>query len=345
MGSRTPARNICDRLYKSGIRFISGKWFKFNVDGQCKEIIHFQKYLYYIKELKTFIGDSNDTRRVINTFVEMYGESGWWPEMPIIAEARALKETREPCFPLTHKQLILIKRLVLGDSEYMYILCGVGGSGKSTFANIIVQIFNNDVSSLTLEDLSCDFKMAQGVNSRLIYADELNADDIDNGIIKTLVSKQEVTINPKNETPYQARWQGTMLFSCNNAPYMDLKDSGMIRRICYVNMDEKIKNPDPKMQKKIYSHEDLVNIVALALKEDDTNWFDCFKYETRELLKKNNNVWLSRDLVVGVKDTPYESYKTNANRQGLKVMSEPNFLKVREVLGQWEKEEDEELPF
>lgn len=344
MGGKLPTRNICDKLYSLGIRFISGKWFRFK-EGKCIEIRHFPKYLYGIQSLSPYIQDSHDTRRIIDTFIEMYSENDWWPQMPIIEEALKLEKLTEPCFPFTHKQLVLIKRLVLGDSEYMFILCGIGGSGKSTFANIVCQIFDNDVASLTLEDLSCDFKMAQGVNSRLIYADELNAEDLNNGIIKTLVSKQEVTVNPKNETPYQARWQGTLFFSCNTAPYMDLKDSGMIRRVCYVNMDEKIKNPDPKMQKKKYTHEELVNVVAHALREDDTNWFDLFKHETRELLRKNNSVWLSRDPVVGMKDTPYESYKENATRKGLKAMSEPNFLKVRDVLGEWEEEEDAELPF
>lgn len=344
-GRVVPARAICDKLYNSGIRFISGKWF-----NGTTEIKNFTKYLYRIKGLEEFIQDSNDTRRVIDTFVEMYGESGWWPEMPLLKEAKEYTNIHKLCFPLCRKQLLIIKALLLGIDEVMIILCGVGGSGKSTFANIIKQLFDNDVSSLALSDLSNDFKMAQGANSRLIYADELNSDDLNNGIIKTLVSKQEVTINPKNERPYQSRWQGTMFFSCNTEPYIDLKDSGLIRRIVYYNMNEKIKNPDPTMQKKEYSHDDLVNIAAVALRTDNTNWKDEFKKETREILRRNNSVYICRDVHVPIKDYPYQYYKEQAMHKGLRTMSEPNFLNIRQVLGEWEDEEyvesvKDQLPF
>lgn len=338
--SKLPAKDICKILYKKGIRFISGKWFCNNV-----EIRQINKYLYRVDEISFAINDVNDTRRVVDTFIEMYGEDGWWPTMPIIEEARLLIRPHKPCFPLSRKQLLLIKRLLLGDEEVMFILCGVGGSGKSTFANIVCQIFDNDVGILTLDDTTNDFKVAEVVNNRLIYADELNASELDNGKIKTMVSKQQMTINPKNETPYKARWQGSFLYSCNVEPKLDLKDSGLLRRIVYLFMNEKIKNPDKTMQKKIYDHDELVNIVRLALDEDDTDWYKEFKYETRMLLRQNNSVFQCMDEVAGVGGTPYETYKRNAMNKGLKPFSEPNFLQIREVLGQWEKEEKDDLPF
>lgn len=327
-------------LYSRGIRFISGKWFHEGI-----EIRDFNKYLYRIKGFEHFIKDSSDTKRVKDTFVEMYGEDGWWPEMPIIKEAKEFidKGLLTPlAYPLSHKMLILIKLLLTKDTEYLVILCGIGGSGKSTFANIICQIFGNDTASLTLSDLSNDFLMAQGANSRLIYADELNSDELDNGVIKTLVSKQMVTINPKNEKPYQARWQGTLFFSCNTEPRLDLTDSGLVRRVLYFYMNEKIKNPNPSLQKKEFTHEEIVNFVAHALIEESEDIYDEFKTETHNLLMRNNSVYLCADLVAGVKDTPYLTYVNNCKEKGLRAMSEPKFTGIKELIGGWI---DEDLPF
>lgn len=333
---KAAARDICDLLYERNIRFISGKWF--HNDNEIKDI---NKYLYKATKV---IRDSNDCKLVINTFIDMYGENGWWPELPIIKEARELVTTVPPCVPLSDKQLKLIHILLDRDAEFMFILCGVGGSGKSTFANLICQIFEDDTAALTLEDLSNDFMLAEGVAKRLIYADELNSSDIDNGQIKTLISKQMVQVNPKNKTPYQARWQSPLFASCNKAPKLDLSDTGIIRRIVFFNMNTKIKNPDPKFQKQRFDHSDLVNIVRLALDIDMTNWFDDFKQETRDLLKSNNSVWLCQGKSLDATD--YKFYSNECNHKGLRPFSEPKWKDVKELLMDWEYEEiKDELPF
>lgn len=332
---KIPARTVCDALYKRGIRFISGKWFHDNI-----EIKNIKRYLYSVS---TQIQNANDTKSVVDTFIEMYGEEGWWPEMPIIQEARDLITTVPPCVPLTEKQLKLIHLLLCRDIEVMIILCGIGGSGKSTFANIICQIFEGDTASLTLEDLSNDFMLAEGVNKRLIYADELNGSDIDNSKIKTLISKQMVQVNPKNLRPYQARWQAPLFASCNKPPKLDLSDTGILRRICYFNMDVKIKKPDLSLQKRIYDHSELVNIVRLALDTDLTDWEQDFKDETRNLLRCNNSVYLCQ--MKDLKSTNYNNYAQMCKDKGLKPFSEPNWENVKNLLLEWEEEEENELPF
>lgn len=326
------ATDVCDLLYSEGYRFISGKWFINN-----KEIKNFTKHLYTLKDIRVLLRSDKDTESIRDTFIDMYSEIGKWPELPIIKEAMEQEELKPLCFPLNKKQLILINRLLVGTDEKFYILTGVGGSGKSTFANIIKQIFENDVASLTLEDLGNDFKLATGINKRLIYADELNSDDMNNGIIKTIASKQEITVNPKYGHSYNAVFQGGLLFSCNRAPKLDLSDTGIIRRICYYSMNKKIENPDTSLQKKEWSHEDLVNIVAHALKIDTTNWEKLFEKETREILRANNSVWLCRG--ESLKTTPYETYVGTASKKGLRAFSEPRFDDVKALLLSWEKEE------
>lgn len=336
------ATDVCDLLYNDGYRFISGKWFLNDI-----EIKNFNKHLYTIKEIRALLKSDKDTASIRDTFIDMYFEIGKWPRLPIIKEAEELKELKPLCFPLNEKQLTIINRLLNGTDEKFYILTGVGGSGKSTFANIIKQIFDNDVANLTLEDLGNDFKLATGINKRLIYADELNSDDLNNGIIKTISSKQGITVNPKYEHSYNAIFQGGLLFSCNKPPKLDLSDTGILRRIVYYSMNEKIENPDTSLQKREWSHEDLVNIVAHALKVDTTNWEDKFKKETREILKTNNSVWLCRG--ASLETTSYETYRETAGKKGLRPFSEPRFEEVKELLVKWEQEDldydDDDLPF
>lgn len=335
--------DVAEKLYTQGYKFISGKFFDFN----GIEVKNFKKSLYTNTAIRPVLQSDKDTQAIADTFIEMFGEVGDWYPLPIIKEAEALKdEDLKPlAFPLSIKQLLIIKVLLTGNNEEtFFILTGIGGSGKSTFANIIKQIFDNDVAPLTLQQLS-GFELALGANKRLIYADELNSDDLNNGSIKTIVSNQEITINPKNEKPYQMRWQGKLLFSCNKPPRLDLSDSGIVRRITYFHMDTKIKNPDPSLQKKIYTHDDLVNIVAHALRVDSSHWKDAFKFETREILRSTNSVWLCRNKVIGLENTTYDFYTTEAKDKGLKAFSEPKFQDIKDLFLSWDKEEDDDLPF
>ena len=336
--------DISEELKKMGYRFISGKMFLKN-----REIYNFTQELYKIQEIRPLLRSSDDAQKLKDTFIDMFQELGRWPELPIIAEAREIlanNELKPLPMPLDEKQLIIINRLLIGKDEKFFVLTGIGGSGKSTFANMIVQIFENDVASLTLADLSDDFKLAQGINKRLVYADELNSDDMNNGVIKTLVSKQKINVNPKFEKNFNAVWQANLLFSCNRVPKLDLSDSGLIRRICYYSMNKKIENPDPTFKDRIYNHEDLVQVVAWALSMDTKDWEKLFEKETRDLLRKNNSVWICKSTSLSL--TSHENYFDIAERKHLKPFSEPRWQEIKELLLDWNAEEgidNEELPF
>ena len=302
------------------LRFISGKWFY--KDDEIKDI---RKYML----VAGYSDNMTELDNIIDMYKVMYGESGVRPDLPIIKEAESLKKLAPLCYPLNSKQLKIINYLLRHDEEIFFILTGVGGSGKSTFGNIICQIFDNDTASLNLSDLGEDFKLATGINKRLIYSTEINSDDINNGVLKQLFSNEEITVNPKFQTPYKAKCQSAFFFNCNKNPRLDLSDTGMLRRILYYSMDEKIKNPDPTLNKKTWTHKDLVNIVAHALKMDMTNWQDDFIEETRFNLVKDNSVYRFKD------ESNYLSYVSKCKYEGLKPFSKPNWDLVRELLDEW----------
>lgn len=325
------------KMCRGKLKFISGKWFY--DDTEIKDI---HKYLYKMD----LIDSPNQLDDVIESLKIEFGESGTWPELPIVKEAENLKEFKPLCYPLTEKQLIIINYLLRHDEEIFFILTGVGGSGKSTFANIICEIFDNDTASLSLSDLGEDFKLATGINCRLIYSTEINSDDINNGMLKQLFSNEEITINGKYDKPYKARCQSAFFFNCNTPPRLDLSDTGMLRRILYFSMNEKIKNPDKTLAKRKWTHADLVNIVAHALKTDMTNWQEKFQEETRYNLIKDNSVYRFKNI------EDYSNYSLKCKEEGLKPFAKPKWENIRHLLEEWgyisnivEIKEPDEMPF
>ncbi|MBO5888878.1 MAG: hypothetical protein J6Q58_01920 [Clostridia bacterium] len=325
---KRPISERCAWLYENlngELEFIAGKWFL-----KKQEIKQIDKFISKIDKIVT---SAEDIRKIKEFYRIRYGnEVGKWYDLPIIKEAEELianNNLKPLAYPLNEKQLIIINYLLRHDEEVCFILTGVGGSGKSTFANIICQVFDNDKADISLSELSHDFKLAEAIDKRLIYSTEIDSDEINSGKIKQLISNECLTINPKHETPYQARCQSALFFNCNVNPKLNLSDTGMLRRFLYYAMNEKIKNPDKTLNKKEYTHEDLVNIVAHALSVDMTDWRKKFEKETRLNLLKGNSVYKFREY------DKYESYKEKCLRATLKPFSETKWSDIRKLMEEW----------
>ena len=304
------------------LRFISGKWFL--AGREEKEVDRF------LLQTDLRIDSVDKIKKVKDMFIALYGESGDWLELPIIEEARQVKALKPLCFPLNKQQLTIINRLLLGQNEEVCFICtGIGGSGKSTFLNIVKQIFDNDVSACTLSDLN-GFNISEAISHRLIASDELASDELNNGLLKSIISRQCIQVNPKNQAPYQAKCQSALFFCCNEAPKIDLDDTGMLRRIIYYKMNKKIKNPDKTLNHKAWTHEDLVNIVAHALAIDTTDWKEQFEEDTHHFLLANNSVYRFKDAA------SYDEYVDNCKQSRLKPFSEPKYQNILKLIEEWE---------
>ncbi|MBQ0097972.1 MAG: hypothetical protein KBS62_03425 [Oscillospiraceae bacterium] len=307
-------------LMKGDLDFISGKWFY-----QQNELKNPQRF--FLQNM-TDIASTTDLESVMDMYVAMFGEDGIWYDSSIIRDARLQTEARKLCFPLTLQQLKIIRKLIDNDEELCFICTGVGGSGKSTFLNIVRQIFDNDCSSCSLSDLS-GYNLAEALKYRLIASDELSADDLDNKSIKTIISKQQLQVNPKFEKPYQMKCQSRLFYCCNIPPRIDLDDTGMLRRIVYYEMDKKIDNPDPTLNRKEWKREDLVNICAIALHLDMTDWYKDFEQSTHYYLLKNNSVYRFKS------KTTYGEYASACYQAGLKAYAEPKWVTIKSLIQEW----------
>lgn len=306
-------------LYAGGLRWISCKWFKRTGD----EIQNIDRALARRGAFK----DINDMETTKEAFIKMFGTEGPWPLPKIIEEAEAV-ELKPLCMPLNYKQLQIIKSLLLGGREYLFIITGVGGSGKSTYLNLITQIFENDYAPITLEQMSEGFRLASVVGKRLICSTEIGYNRVTDTLLKSIISNEPLNINPKNQKPYTATIRSSFIFSCNIPPSLNLADTGLIRRFIYYNMDEKIKNPDPSMNHKEWSKEDLLNVVKHAMQTNIDNIYEDFAEQTHMNLIKNDTVYM-------FPANTYSEYEFDCRRNGFKPYNRQNWLTVKQLLSDW----------
>ena len=278
------------------------------------------------------IRNATDVKNAIDDFTLTNIDEDW-PELDVVTKAKELgpiTEKVELPFPLTKKQIVIINRLLFHpEDEVLFITTGVGQTGKSTFLNIICQLFDNDVARTSISDLSNEFSRAEAVKHRLIASDELAKGDLDNQILKTLASKQPMFVNPKHSTGYNVKTQSALFWCCNKAPRIDATDTGILRRIVFYCRNKVIENPDPSLNKKVYTEEELLLIARRALAFEDDNWRELFDRETHLTIMKDNSVYICRQFAT------YSEYRDACNRKGLKAYSEPNWKEIRELFTEW----------
>lgn len=314
----------------SDVNYISAKYFY-----KDTEIKNIDKYISRtICNNLGYLCNQQDLNEVKTLLINWSSDEKIWPKAPIVQEALKLGPIEEKItlpFPLTKKQIVIINRLLFHpEDERLFITTGKGQTGKSTFLNIIKQLFDNDYSSTTVSDLSNGFMVAEAVKHRLICSDELGKGDLDTKILKQLASKQDIALNPKNLPPHEIRSQSALFWCCNTIPKIDATDSGILRRIVYYERNKVIENPDPSLNDKVYTHEELLTIARRALAYEDPNWFELFKKETYINIMKNNSVYICEK-------NKYEEYVETCRNKGLKAYSEPNFNSILELFNYWKK--------
>lgn len=324
------------------IQFISSKYFTKlkNPGTEIREIdkaisdFIMKKYRMYAKT--TEINDLKDT------IIRSGDCLGIWPEMPLVTEARGLGpkpyDVKTLPFPLDEKQMIIISRLLYHPLEAsIFITTGVGGSGKSTYLNMIRHLFDNDCSNASLTSLSNEFNVAEAVKHRLICSDEIGKGSADEEMLKKISAKNPMLINPKNKTPYEVRSQSSIFYCCNKEPVLDITDSGILRRIVYYRRDTPITNPIEGMDSRGFDHTQCLEVARQAMSfdvgESGKKWRDRFLIETHDSLRKNLNVYRFKNC------TYYEQYAQACKEQGLKAYSQPRWEEITKLLDEWHKED------
>lgn len=318
------------------LKFVSGKWFIF--DGlYWEEVKNIKRYLYrYVLSGELQLADGSQMDKFLDLYITVYGNNGpgaWWYDPIVVQKVKKSPDATisdDPAFALEPKQYKLLNAMLFRPQEaHFFITTGVGGSGKSTFGNIVKQLFDNDIGPYSLSDLGDKFKLGEATSHRLIYSEEINASDLDNGVIKTIAAKECINRELKFQNPYPAQSQSVMLFNCNRPPRIDVRDTGILRRIIYYCRDTKIEHPDTSLKAKVYTPEELLTFARIAYHMDMTDWEKDFEEETRRVLASNNNVYLCRAAET------YNQYVELAREGGYKPYNRDNWQEVFDLFKEW----------
>lgn len=128
-----------------------------------------------------------------------------------------------------------------------FILKGEGSNGKSTLLEMIINMVGDqNISSLSMDELNHHFKLAEITNKLANIGDDISDKYInDSSIFKKLVSGEEITVEKKNESPYKIRNYATLLYAMNELPQARDKSYGFSRRLVIIPFNAEFKPTDP----------------------------------------------------------------------------------------------------
>lgn len=138
--------------------------------------------------------------------------------------------------------------------EKFFIFKGTGGTGKSTFCNLIMRMVGKKyVSTVKLNQFDQDYYLATMID-KLVNID-FDASDKktleDSGRFKSITCSEPVSVRQIYAAVVEMISCATIIINANHMPKIADKSDGLYRRMILVEIDKKIKNPDPKFLEKI----------------------------------------------------------------------------------------------
>lgn len=128
-----------------------------------------------------------------------------------------------------------------------FIFRGEGGTGKSTFTNLISKMLGDaNCSHVALNEFDKDYHLASTCG-KLANIDD---DVMDNrpleytGKFKSIVSGEKILVRQIYAEPMEFTSFTTLMFSCNKLPKIMDKTTGLYRRMVLIELNHKVQNPD-----------------------------------------------------------------------------------------------------
>lgn len=139
--------------------------------------------------------------------------------------------------------------------EKFFIFKGEGGTGKSTFQNLIYKMVGGDdnCSHISLDTFDKDYYLSSIVGKLVNLDDDVVNNKVLNstGRFKSIISGNVVAVRRIYKDVISFTPFTTCIFNCNKLPKILDKTSGMYRRMILVELNHKVQNPDPLFITKI----------------------------------------------------------------------------------------------
>lgn len=170
-------------------------------------------------------------------------------------------------------------------------ITGIGGGGKSTFANIIHAIFGDKCADLDFADIERDSHSTSIlVGNHLNIVREAKTDVVtDNKPYKVLVGNEPIKINPKNKQPYMLPKDevAKSVMIANNIPKFKNPVLSIIQRFLIIEFKKSFRNTDEMIE----NLDDLIIDSA-----DDMEWLIYNSLEAyKEMVKSEKGFILKLD--------------------------------------------------
>ena len=227
--------------------------------------------------------------------------------------------------------------------EKFFIFKGTGGTGKSTFCNLIMRMVGKKyVSTVKLNQFDQDYYLATMID-KLVNID-FDASDKktleDSGRFKSITCSEPVSVRQIYAAVVEMVSCATVIINANHMPKIADKSDGLYRRMILVEIDKKIKNPDPKFLERItdtdmeYFFYKAVQGIHMALQRGHFTI-----NESSEQLKlkfqlgqSNLKKWLQayqysiKDMVNKTTDELFQDYKTFCIENNCNSSTKQNFV-------------------
>jgi putative DNA primase/helicase len=240
----------------------------------------------------------------------------------------------------------------INKAQKSFMLVGAPNAGKSTLLSIVQEILlgSENVSNVPWQSLSDRFKTAE-LFGRLanIFADLPSKSVDDNGIFKALTGEDYITAERKNKNPFSFKPYARLLFSCNEIPrnYGD-RSEGFYRRLIIIRFANAVppEKRDPNLLDKLTVERDGIFMWALTgLKRLMANSYlfsetDATRAELQRYKVESNSAlsFIEECCVLDakaecVREELFQQYREYCHKNGLKPLSQANFNKDVEAIG------------
>lgn len=138
--------------------------------------------------------------------------------------------------------------------EKFFIFKGEGGTGKSTYLNLIQRLIGPEfVANIALSDMNKDYYLAN-LPSKLVNFDDDVQDTKalkDSGRFKSIISGNKISARKIYEDVITFIPFCTCIFSCNKLPKISDNTTGLFRRMIILKLNNKVEHPDPLFLQRI----------------------------------------------------------------------------------------------
>jgi len=153
------------------------------------------------------------------------------------------------CYQLAGYSLLRRNKL-----QKFAILTGGGGTGKSTFTNLIKRMFRVEhVGSVSLGHFDNDYYLATLLNVMVNVDDDASSKTMleDAGRFKSIVAGMEILVRQIYGIPIKMISTAFIIANSNGMPKIKDNSDGLYRRMLIIELNNKVENPDIDFEKKI----------------------------------------------------------------------------------------------